>query len=206
MMPKSRKSAKLPKPPRFYKGAYKKNTTAQYAALGMFVEAFELMVDETRRVSIKIIKRDDQHEKLVEVIFHADSMTAKPLFDIMRALVMEWVKQPFLKVKVSDRDILSGVLKEIATNYNDLANIRNRLLHGTWGIGWYTLDDPKFETFILKKYRLTKAGLEKAGKIPNNAAGILALRDRCDKVRWWITFCGPVPATDPRPNAALQDL
>jgi hypothetical protein len=182
--------AKLPRPPRIQKRAHKTNTTAQYEALGRFVEAFELMVDETRRVSIKIIKRDDQHEKLVEVIFHADSMTARPLFDIMKALIVEWVKQPFLKVKQSDRDNISGILKEIATNYTDLANTRNMLLHGTWGIGTYNLDDPKFETFNLKKYRLTKAGLEKAGKIPNNAAGLLALRDRCDKVRWWIKFVG----------------
>jgi hypothetical protein len=148
------------------------------------------MVDETRRVSVKIIKRDDNHEKLVEVMFHADSMTAKPLFDIMRALIFEWVKQPFLKVKQSDRDILSGVLKEITTNYSELVNTRNMLLHGTWRIGSYSLDDPKFETFGLTKYKLTKAGLEKADKIPNNAAGLLALRDQCNKVRWWINFVG----------------
>jgi hypothetical protein len=180
------KVPKPPKRPRIQKRAYKKNTAAQYEALGRFVEAFELMVDETRRISIGILKRDDNHEKLVEVLFHHGALTAKPLFDIMRALMADYFKLPYIKVTEQDRNIFSGVLKEIATHYTGLLDSRNTLLHGTWRVGYLSIDDPKFESFLLDKYKVTKEGLSKEDQIPKNAADLLALADSCHKVRWWL--------------------
>ena len=105
---------KLPMPPT-NEEAYAKNTKEQYEALGRFVEAFELMVDEIRGIcgdcvsmtvgAIKPVKPDDKsweewikeegdRRHLISIPFHHQGMTAKPLFDIMRAIVAEIVNVP----------------------------------------------------------------------------------------------------------------
>jgi hypothetical protein len=50
-----------------------KNTTEQYAALGRFVEAFELMVHEVREICIERICAGiggSERERLIEIPFH----------------------------------------------------------------------------------------------------------------------------------------
>jgi hypothetical protein len=179
---------KLPMPPTIEE-SYNANTTAQYEALGRFVEAFEAMVNETRNTSIKILRRDDEHERLVEIAFHHSSLSAKPLFEIMRALIADFLKQPYLRelVTIQDRDTFSGVLAEIATHYFDLVSKRNSLLHGTWRVGFITFDDASAENFFLDKYKPTKTGLLKE-ELPKHAFELLALRDRCSRVRNWLGF------------------
>src|SRR6266481_860972 len=179
---------KLPMPPTVGE-SYNANTTAQYEALGRFVEAFEAMVNETRSTCVKILKRDDEHEKLVEIAFHHSALSAKPLFEIMRALIADFLKQPYLKelVTTQDRETFSGVLTDVASHYFDLVSSRNSLLHGTWRVGFVTFDDANAENFFLDKYKPTKTGLQKE-ELPKHAFELLALRDRCVKVRNWLGF------------------
>jgi len=77
---------RIPMPPGSDDNAYKKNTTEQYESLGRFVEAFERAVNELRECSITLIERDGKHTRLIEVALHHQALTAKPLFDIFRAL------------------------------------------------------------------------------------------------------------------------
>jgi len=169
------------------KRAFKKNTIEQYAALGKFVEAFESMVHETRKISIKLLRRDDEHQKLVEIPFHHGAMTAQPLFHIMRALIADHLKQPYLRVKEAERNKYFGVLNEIGSSYATLIKARNRLLHGTWYVGSITLEDNSSKTFRLEKYSPNKTGMSK-DELPKDATELLALRDHCQKVWWWLRF------------------
>jgi outer membrane protein assembly factor BamD (BamD/ComL family) len=52
---------------------YEKNTSAQYEALGRFVEAFEAMVNEARENAIQLIERDPHHGRLVAIALHHSS-------------------------------------------------------------------------------------------------------------------------------------
>jgi hypothetical protein len=174
-------------PPTGY-DAYNANTKAQYEALGRFVEAFEAMVNETRSASISILSHASTHANLLDIVFHHSALSAKPLFEIMRALVAEFLKQPGLNVAIKDRDTFLGVMSDIATEYFHLAQTRNNLLHGTWYVGFITYDAPNADTFILNKYKPTKTGLSKEEGLPTDAFELLELADRCRKARNWIGF------------------
>jgi hypothetical protein len=114
--------------------AYEKNTRAQYEALGRFVEAFENMVGEVREANIDLLSNTGQRGYLVQIAFHHQSLTAKPLFEIMRAIIAEVVSRR-AHSEYENREIFSEILGYIEGAYEDLANMRNTLLHGTWFIG-----------------------------------------------------------------------
>lgn len=174
--------------------AYAKNVKEQYEALGRFVEAFELMVNEVREVCIERICGDiglGEREPLVEIPFHHQSMTAKPLFDIMRAIVAEIVgreKNPHHAQALEFKSLLGYIEGE----YNHLYNKRNELLHGTWLIGYVSEIDPDAKEFFIRKFKTSAEGLVVAKELPKNAPELLELRDRCDVTRTWIghvDFC-----------------
>jgi hypothetical protein len=131
---------KFPMPPTNDE-AYSKNTKEQYEALGRFVEAFELMVDEVRGICsdsifsdiFKIarpkpddwnwedwIHEEDRQRQLMGLAFHQQSMTAKPLFDVMRAIIAEIVNTLtnfHYPERTMYRDILTHIEKEFSSLY-----------------------------------------------------------------------------------------
>ena len=169
--------------------AHNKNTKEQYAALGQFVVAFEMMVNEARTCAMNLLDGN----ALSDIPFHHPVMTAKPIFEIFRALAVEYLTRLTLNVPIKERDGFNGVLAVIASEYFELASMRNTLLHGTWFVGWPRDEDPNSETFILSKFKPTKKGLEQED-VPKYAFELLALKDRCEDVRTWISslhFCIP---------------
>jgi hypothetical protein len=161
---------------------YQRNVSAQYEALGTFVECFELMVNEAREVCIESICNSigsGERLGLIEISFHHQVMTAKPLFDIMRAIIAEIVNEEGSR-HYADRAVFKDVLTHIANEYNFLYWKRNDLLHGTWFIGYTGENDPTASQFEVRKYKTTKNGLERATKLPKNATELLTLASRCD--------------------------
>lgn len=190
---------------------FQRNASAQYEALGMFVEAFEAMVDEARESTISLVERDPHHGRLVAIALHHSNLTAKPLFDIFRAVVAEIVKdalhiqeakktgrervEPPLRLDINDdplnltprdRDALFGALKALSSEYDDLQQARNKLLHATWFIGYPDGDDPTYEKLVVRKYSATAAGLEPVTTLPKDKAELHHLVRRCDVARSWI--------------------
>jgi hypothetical protein len=143
---------------------YEKNVKEQYETLGRFVCAFEEMVNQ--------------------VIFNHQSLTAKPLFDIMRVMIAERLKETDADEK--QRATFSGVLAQLVTEYTDLANKRNNLLHGTWFIGYQTTEDENSENFIVLKYTGTKHGLGQQD-LPQSVTELRDLISRCELARNWIS-------------------
>lgn len=189
---------------------FRKNTTQQYAALGRFVEAFELMVNEVRECSIHLVAHDQSNFELVSIAFHHHTLSAMPLIEIFRAVGAKIVgltpvesfdsdedtfissdddpnpDDPKLKFSASDRDAFSAIMKRIFTEYQELSGTRNALLHGTWFLGYGSRSDPNASTFYVQKYQTTKIGLTPVAGLPKSAPELIALAERCDDARNWI--------------------
>ena len=195
--------------------AYQKNTKEQYEMLGRFVEAFELMVHEVRETSIELAARDGRNRRLLEIAFHHQALTAKPLFEIFRAIVAEILKDTIdgqrdkergisnaepplivdssgnpLPLTIQDQETFLGVLQFIQTKYDELVKQRNDLLHGTWFVGYPSSDDPFSSEFYIRKFKTTKRGLTAVQGLPKNAPELKELSERCEDVRNWILWLG----------------
>jgi hypothetical protein len=162
------------------------NTREQYATLGEFVEGFELMVDEARSSCVLLIGRNTFEKPLAEIAFHHGAMTAKPLFEIMRAMIGELLKDTD-NASDKERAVFSGVLLQIAKEYSDLTNMRNNLLHGTWFVGYigHEEDNLTAKEFYVRKHTSTKDGLSSL-VLPKTAEELRALSQRCWETRDFI--------------------
>ena len=194
---------KLPMPPTDL-GEDVKNIKEQYEALGRFVEAFELMVDEVRGVCIDRIwdavvadtgfdiDPDKHHRKhLIEISYHQQNMTAKPLWDTMRSIIAEILSHES-NPHHADRSNFKSLLGYMEHEYNSLYWKRNELLHGTWFIGYTSEEDPNSRKFRIRRFKTTADGLVEAKELPQDVSGLSSLTDRCDKLRNWIAeidFC-----------------
>jgi hypothetical protein len=135
------------------------------------------------------IKEEGDRRHLISIPFHHQGATAKPLFDIMRAIVAEVVNVPetyYYKERALCRDILTNIEKEFGSLYWK----RNDLLHGTWLMGYVSDDDPNASSFQIRRFRTTADGLKRATELPKNAPELLKLRDRCDDARNWLGHVG----------------
>lgn len=171
--------------------AYEKNIKKQYETLGRFVEAFELMVAVVRGICIDLLHqdgRDGDHDYLLPIAFHHQVMTAKPLFEIMRATIADKLKNAHHRWH-ADRDFYREVLTFVQNDYNDLVNKRNNLLHATWIIGGRSGRDPDASRFYLSKYTTTEHGLEMLD-LPKTAAELEMLTEKCDQTRIWLENIG----------------
>jgi hypothetical protein len=170
-----------------------RNTTEQYAALGRFVEAFEMMVNEVREICIERICEGvgtNERQQLIEIAFHNQAMSAKPLFDIMRTIIAEIVSKPS-SPHYADHPAFKKILGCVETEYSHLYSKRNELLHGTWLIGYVSWDDPHAKEFVVRRYKTSADGLARA-QLPKNATQLLDLVTRCDDARMWLShidFC-----------------
>ena len=79
--------------------AAEKNIREQYEALGRFVEAFEQMVHEARSACEFLLDPKLERQSVVSTALHHSIMTAKPLFEIMRAVVAETLKNKIMRVQ-----------------------------------------------------------------------------------------------------------
>jgi hypothetical protein len=180
---------RLPMPPT-NEEAYAKNTKEQYEELGRFIEMYELMVNEARESAVDLIIKNYGQRDLLKIAFHHQSMTAKPLIEIFRATVTEVVKDK-KHSRHSESASIADILSKIQRAFENLANMRNNLLHGTWFVGYVSEDDPNAETFHLRKYTTNAEGFVEL-PLPKKADELRRLRTDCDMVRTWIgvlLFC-----------------
>jgi hypothetical protein len=189
--------------------SYEENTREQYETLGRFVEAFEALVDETREACVRILSRKQLHRDLVRVAVAHPVITAKPIFEILRAIIADQISNSLLEQELlrdgvineiespdyrgdpllfsaAEQNSYFAIMKFIADEYNDLVETRNALLHGTWSIGYLHQADPTSEEFYVHKWAVTKRGLWPVEELPKNAEELRLLAHRCDQLRSWI--------------------
>lgn len=181
---------------------YQTNIQEQYEELGRFVEAFEYMANEVRECNIALLSREGKSRYLIEIAFHHYALSAKPLYDIFRAIVGEIVQPPMVAntdiglrqpisepppspFKPAERDAIAAVMKRISAEYLNLVETRNEMLHGTWHIG-YLDGNPEAKEFHIAKYDTTKSGLSPVTGLPKTALELRILASRCSDVRSWI--------------------
>jgi hypothetical protein len=167
-----------------------------YDALGRFVEAFEQMVNDVRKICVSTIMKaatlrgmwQEENslsaplEDLLYVIFYHQGLTAKPLFEMLRAMIAQMVLPHYVNPHNEDKDTFIGVLTNISKEYLDLSEMRNNLLHGTWFIE----DNPTADKFLLRKFTASKHGLIAVEGLPKNIIELTNLRHRCNETRKWI--------------------
>jgi hypothetical protein len=148
-----------------------RNVAEEFEALGRFVQAFEDMVDDARVACMDIASnlggdsKSDQHlhRTLLHIIFYHQSMTAKPIFEIMRAAIGQMLNdQEFQSSRGIDREDRARfleILPIVNAEYQKLTAIRNDLLHGNWSIGISWDDDSDNSEFFLYKPKSNKDGL-----------------------------------------------
>lgn len=145
------------------------------------------MVNEVREICIERVCSgigSSERKRLIEISFHSQGMTAKPLFDTMRAIIAETVTVE-TSHHYADRTSFKKMLSCIETEYNHLYNKRNELLHGTWLVGYTSVDDPNAKEFRVRKYKTTSDGPADV-KLPKNVPELLDFVDRCDDARMWL--------------------
>jgi hypothetical protein len=163
---------------------YSRQTSENFAALGRFVQEFELLVSSVRTSCVFLLgcNNSPKHQQLVNVILCHQSLTAGPLFQIMRGLYAAHIREFPEHVRDDNQDVILKVLAYCATQYDDLANKRNNLLHGTWFIGFANGEQEDFSELQVHKFCVTKNGCEPA-KLPKSAAELSKLTDECQELR-----------------------
>jgi hypothetical protein len=140
------------------------------------VQEFEQMVGIVRMSCILLTSEfTSDGQRLMSIVFHHNSLTAAPLFDIMRALYAELAKEKDLPQP--ERHTLRSILKQIAKAYGDLVTSRNSLLHGTWFVGWASSEDQDFSELKIDKHKVTAEGLVQVD-LPKHVDDLKALAKR----------------------------
>lgn len=183
--------ATLPSPSK----SYAKATSEQLKCLGLFVEAFEGMVHQVRSGCIDLLSANTQYAEWISIPFYHQALTAKPLFEIYRGIVAQMMSNDSycLQQKINDteRECYRGVMACIAGEYNNLCEMRNHLLHGTWYIGHGSPNDFwDASTFEIHRLKVDKNGLSKQKDLPKNADELRHLTRRCNETRIWISILG----------------
>ena len=151
-----------------------RSTNEQFRELGRFVQEFELMVSEIRTLCMFLMGGDHMH---VQIALNHHSMTAYALMEITIGIVGQIIKNS--KYDATKKRELPELVSQIRAEYQDLAQLRNTLLHGTWYIGWTHEAQRDFsELTILRGKSSLSEGFAFA-KTPQSTADLKAITARC---------------------------
>jgi hypothetical protein len=169
------------------------NKKEQFEALGKFVQSFEDMVDEARIICMDIfsslsgdLTHQHLHRILLHIVFYHQSITAKPVFEITRAMIGQILNDREYRAKHNIDDdaqvIFFGALTSINTQFQKLVAKRNDLLHATWNIG-SCLDTNDSSEFSVYKPKSNKDGfIGFRDDLPKTAAQLLELSRQCENL------------------------
>jgi hypothetical protein len=163
----------------------------QFAALGLFIQTFEEVVSHLRDECSRILggfqlglnKNNVDMEttrsflNIRSLVFHHDSMTAKPIVDIWQALTSEYCRALVRLSQMSQTgsDVTDDLVSDIANDFRNTISIRNHLIHGTWAIGHWGHYEDDFSKINLKKLKVTKSGLKERDDLPKSFKELLKL-------------------------------
>jgi hypothetical protein len=141
-----------------------RQTGQLYAAIGRYTVAFELMVHAIRTGCVTFTSVSPTHQRLMNVIFHHKSMSARAMFDIYRSMIAEHVSQAAKPLDDEEDDeelrAITGVLKTLAKRYGDACDDRNDHVHATWIIGHGNDETEDFSSAAFLKGNATAEGLQ----------------------------------------------
>lgn len=159
---------------------YTRQTTESYAAIGKFACEFELLCQQIRMSIWQcLIFWGIKREGLIWVIV-AD-LTAAPLLKLLEGLHAETFKSlPNLAVEkiVSDK-----LLKEIS----ELITERNKIIHGTYWIGFTNETQTEFDEIIGFKHKSNKSAGHHIESLPESKEEYEILSNKLENIRNLLT-------------------
>jgi hypothetical protein len=173
----------------------KEKARDQFAALGRFIQSFENIVDLLRWHSERIMQGDhlgvtgpdlkvaSQWKNITSLALHYDGVTAKTVLDVWRALLAEERTAMVSLEQLSKKgdEVAKGISGEIASEFSDIYQERNRLIHATWRIGNWSPLDESYELGVVK-YRVGSEGFAKRTDLPGNFEELIECGARCDRL------------------------
>lgn len=166
----------------------------QFAALGWFIQRFEFIVSVLRE-HCRHISAGGNHAavttepsavmarwNICSLPFHHQAITAKPLVEIWRALVIEESAAllSLSKLTIKGKSVSDRIATEIVTSFISVAEARNRLVHASWQIG-HRLPTADLSTLIVEKYKVGK-GFKKLENMPASFSDLMNLSEEADNV------------------------
>src|SRR5262249_13603738 len=120
---------------------------------------------------------------ITSMVFHHESLTAKPLVDVWRSLLAEQCKALRQLDILSEKghDVVKGVSGEIASEFDDIYQERNRLIHASWHIGHWA-EFEKFSDLGVAKYKVGTDGFTKRTDLPKTFDELMKCGTRCLKL------------------------
>jgi hypothetical protein len=171
------------------------NARDQFAALGLFLQSFEQIVQHMRDdcrwilmgghrgVSFTEAQVMSANWNICSLPFHHEAMTTRPIAEIWRALVTEDSAALLILSKLTDdgKSVVAQVTTEIVRRFSEIIDERNRLIHATWRIGFW-FPDEDFSIVRVEKYKVGKDGLTKRDDLPDSFDAIMALARKAQKL------------------------
>jgi hypothetical protein len=136
-----------------------------YAHLGMYVQAFENLVQAVRTGCIEVAAPGTWEKprgfqiNLMYIVFNYQTMTLVPLFHLLRAMIAELFKDEELKIDEEDKTLLKKMFEDLSRDINAVNTTRNNTLHATWGIGAPHHAHDASTRIIMSKMRHSSDGL-----------------------------------------------
>lgn len=172
----------------------------QFAALGRFIQKFENILVTLRLHAHRMLMGFELGNKgpdgnimphwgqITSLIFHHEAMTAKPLADIWRSLLAEHSRalKKLGKISAEGEDVAREVSSELHAEFVDIYTIRNRLIHATWRIGFWTPFEDVSQLGV-QKYVVGKDGLGLRTDLPGTFDELFELGTRCERFRGRLT-------------------
>ena len=158
---------------------FKRQTTEQYAEIGRFVVEFERAGSMLRFGILAALHRDGQRsQRLGQILTDNKFMTAAPLIEAYEAIMTE--------IGARKDPIQKEVLDQVSSEFRNLMEERNRLVHGNWAIGYASSDDVDFSKMGgLKGKPSKKKGMD-FEQLPIDVKEISELADRSESLRHFL--------------------
>jgi hypothetical protein len=159
---------------------FDRQTKEQFEYLGRFVQAFELMVNESRKACLFFTSKGGVPQQLMMIVFNHRSLTAVPLLEIFRTMVAQMLHHPDGTLEKEEVEAIKSILSQIGRDYQYLAEARNEIVHGTWFVGWASPSDVDFSVMTGMKGKLApNEGLTWAN-MPSSIEDLQTLIKRCE--------------------------
>lgn len=158
---------------------YKRQTAENFESLGRFVQEFENLVSRIRRTCLFLMMpTNGGNQLLINIVLHHHALTAQPLFECMRALYGQKLEDT-PNCPVDEISATKSILKQCATEMQELVNWRNTLLHATWYIGWTMESNTDFSEIIMQSIKSGPDGFKVRDDLPSDTTALNKITARC---------------------------
>lgn len=157
---------------------YETQTTALYAGLGEFVARFEMLVHNMRTQLLFLMTSTGLAQTLVTPAYA--ELTAAPLQSVFLATFSTAIRQSTAHDD-AEKKVGQAILEAVCKRVKSMIELRNEIVHGTWFIGWASVDQTDFNEAYGFKPKNTKVGV-KHNEISRSREDFDQLIDQCNEL------------------------